>query len=122
MELVLKGRGFRITDQFRRTAEHKLAKLERIDPRVRRVELEIITERNPRINGSHRAEVACDTVPRTFRAQGTGHDVDSALDQVIQRLERQLTSYRGKIRTRVAARINRLKSLKPSPREPGAST
>ena len=100
MDLVLKGRGVRITDQIRKTAEHKTAKIERIEPRVRRLEIELTLEHNPRINGSHRVEVACDTARRVFRATGAGKDVDSALDQVIERLERQITRHRGKLRDR----------------------
>src|SRR4029450_12528428 len=52
VDLVLKGRGVRITDRIRKVAEHKLEKLGRIDPRVTRLEVEII-ERNPRLGGSH---------------------------------------------------------------------
>ena len=48
MDLVLKGRGVRITDQIRRTTEHKLAKISRLDPRAQRIEVEVIEERNPR--------------------------------------------------------------------------
>ena len=100
MDLVLKGRGIRITDQMRRSAEHKLSKLARLDPRVVRLEVEIIGEHNPRIDGSHRVEVACDTARHTFRAEAAGHDVDAALDKVLQRLQRQIASYRGKVRSR----------------------
>src|SRR2546428_13416241 len=59
MDLVLKGRGMRITDQIRRTAEHKLAKISRLDPRVQRIEAAVIEERNPRIDGTHKVDVAC---------------------------------------------------------------
>jgi ribosomal subunit interface protein len=97
MDLVLKGRGVRITDRIRKVAEHKTAKLGRIDPRVTRMEIEII-ERNPRLGGSHHVEVTCDTSRHVFRAQGSGHDVDSALDQVVERLESQFATYRGKLR------------------------
>src|SRR5881628_2346726 len=100
MDLVLKGRGVRITDQIRRMAEHKLGKLARIDPRVRRLEVEVTKEPNPRIDGGHRVEVACSTGRRVFRAEAAGEDVASALDQVTRRLERQITSYRGKLRDR----------------------
>ena len=68
MDLVMKGRGIRITDQVRRTAEHKLAKIGRLDPKVLRLEVELTLERNPRIGGSYRVEVACDTARQTFRA------------------------------------------------------
>jgi len=100
VDLVIKGRGVRITEQMRRTAEHKLGKLSRIDPRVTRLEVEVTKEPNPRIDGGHHVEVACSTPGRVFRAHAGGRDVASALDQVIRRLERQLTSYRGKLRTR----------------------
>jgi ribosomal subunit interface protein len=106
MDVVLRGRGLRITDQIRKVAEHKLGKLGRIEPRVTRLEVEIIGERNPRIDGSHRVEVTCDTPRRVFRAQGSGHDVDTALDQVTARLERQLATYRGKLRNRRQAGPN----------------
>ena len=99
LDVVLKGRGVRVTDQIRRVAEHKLGKLGRIDPRVTRLEVEIIGERNPRIDGSHRVDVTCETSRHVFRAEGSGHDVDSALDQVIRKLERQFRAYRGKLRS-----------------------
>ncbi|TLZ53556.1 MAG: ribosome-associated translation inhibitor RaiA [Methanobacteriota archaeon] len=100
MDLVLKGRGVRITDQIRRTAEHKLGKLSRLDPKVTRLEVEVTKEPNPRIDGGHRVEVACTTPRRVFRAEAAGEDVATALDQVLKRLERQILSYRGKLRRR----------------------
>ena len=115
MDLVLKGRGIRITDQIRRTAEHKLEKIARRDPRIGRLEVEIIEEHNPRIGENHRVEVACTTRRRTFRAEGTGPDVDSALDQVIHRLERQITSYRGRLRDRIFRRRGPVQSPRTSP-------
>ena len=82
MDLVLKGRGVRATEQVRRTIDHKLAKIARQEPRVLRVEVELIEERNPRIEGSRRVEVSCETARQTFRAEGAGPDFESALDQV----------------------------------------
>ena len=121
MDLVLKGRGVRITDQVRRTAEHKLAKIERLQPRVVRVEVELFEERNPRIDGHHRVEIAADTSRETFRAEGAGPELESALDQVIDRLERQISTRRGKLRDRWTRRRNRLQSPRTSPVEPAGS-
>ncbi len=100
MDVILKGRGIRITEQVRKAAEHKLAKIGRLDPRVRRLEVEIIEERNPRIDGHHRVEVTCDSVRRVFRAHGAGRDVNTALDQVVERLERQISRRRGRLKNR----------------------
>src|SRR2546425_10189476 len=122
MNLVLKGRGIRITDQIRRTAEHKLGKIERLDSRVARVEVEIFEEHNPRVgDDSHRVEIACATPKRTLRVHGSGRDVDSALDQAVDRLQRQITSYRGKLRDRLIGRADRLKSPRTSPQGSGTS-
>ena len=121
MDLVLKGRGIRITDQVRRTAEHKLAKIGRLNPKVLRLEVEVTLERNPRIGASHRVEVACDTARQTFRAGAVGADVESALDQVIERLERQISSHRGRLRDRWLRRGNRLQSPRTSPDEARSS-
>jgi ribosomal subunit interface protein len=100
VDVILKGRGVRITERIRKTAEHKLSKIGRLEPRVRRLEVEIIEERNPRIDGSHRVEVTCDALRTVLRAHGAGRDVNTALDQVVERLERQISSRRGRLRNR----------------------
>jgi ribosomal subunit interface protein len=109
VDLVLRGRGFRITAPVRRVAEHKLAKVSRFDSRASRMEVEIFEE-NPRIDGGYRVEVACFSGRKTFRAEATGSDVTSALDRVVERLERQITSHRGKLRARSLGRSNRIQS------------
>jgi ribosomal subunit interface protein len=121
MELFLKGRGVRITDQIRRTTEHKLAKIGRLEPRVTRVEVELIEQLDRRSGASHRVEVAVDTSRKVFRAEGAGQDIESALDQVIGHLERQISHHRGKLRDRWTRKGNRLQSARTSPDGPGTS-
>jgi putative sigma-54 modulation protein len=100
VEVLLKGRGVRVTEQMHRMARHKMDKLPRLNPSVTRIEVEVILEHNPRIDGSHRVEVACVTPRKTFRAEAAGRDLDGALDQVIERLERQMTNYRDRMKDR----------------------
>jgi ribosomal subunit interface protein len=121
VELVLKARGLRITDPIRRSTEHKLSKIARLAPDARRLEVEFIEEPNARINGGHRVEVACDTPRRTYRAAGTGPDIEVALDQVVEHLETQLTRHRGKLHDRWTGRSNRLQSPRTSPEAAGNS-
>jgi ribosomal subunit interface protein len=116
MDVVLKGRGMRITDRMRETAEHKLAKLERLDPAVSRVEVEILEEHNPRLGANHhRVEVACVSRRRTYRAQAVGPDIETALAEVADRLERQISTHRGKLRHRLSRRPDGLQSSRTSP-------
>jgi ribosomal subunit interface protein len=110
MDLLLKGRGTRITDHMRSSAEKKLARLERMEPRATRIEIEVTFEKNPRMGGVKRVEAALDTPRKTFRAIAQGSDVDSAFDQLAEKLERQLRDHRAKKRTRVVAGAKRLKS------------
>ena len=44
MDLLLKARGARITDRLREVAEHKLARLGRMEPRLTRLEIEMTVE------------------------------------------------------------------------------
>ncbi|MFB3739030.1 MAG: ribosome hibernation-promoting factor, HPF/YfiA family [Candidatus Velamenicoccus archaeovorus] len=110
MDLLLKGRGTRITDHMRSSAEKKLSRLERMEPRATRIEVEVIVEKNPRMGGVKRVEAALGTPRKTFRAIAQGSDVDSAFDQLAEKLERQLRDHREKKRTRVVAGAKRLKS------------
>ncbi len=110
MDLVLNGRGTRITDRTREVAAHKTARLERMEPRVTRLQLEIISEKNPRLGGAHRVEASVDTPRRSFRATADARDVESALDVVVEKLERQIRDHRTKRRTRLIAGASRVKS------------
>ncbi|MFN2590696.1 MAG: ribosome hibernation-promoting factor, HPF/YfiA family [Actinomycetota bacterium] len=122
MELVLKARGTRLTDGVRRAAEHKLAKLARVVPEATRLEVEVVGHPTPRIDGGRRVEVACATPRRTYRAHGSGRDVEEAIDQVVERLERQISRYRGKLHDRWTGRTDRLQSPRTSPQSAGGSS
>ena len=47
MDLTFTGRGLPVTDEVRETAGHKLAHLERLEPRTTRIDLEFIGEHYP---------------------------------------------------------------------------
>jgi ribosomal subunit interface protein len=110
MDLVLKGRGGRLSDKIRLRIERRLAHLARLDPRVARVEVEVIRHPSRRVDGGHRVEASCRSARRTYRASGTGSDLDSALDKAIDRLERQIADGAARRRTRILHGANRLKS------------
>jgi putative sigma-54 modulation protein len=112
MDLILKGRGVRITEHLRRVTERKLGGLERIAPDVLRVEVKILDHRNPRLGGAHRVEAALETPRRTFRAAAEGPDVDGVLDRVADRLERQVREHRKKRRAKLLAGAGRVKSAR----------
>jgi len=112
VDLMLKARGARITEHLRQVAEHKLARLERMEPRLTRLEIEIISEKNPRQGGVHRVEAAADTPRRTFRAHADARDVDAALDLVAEKLERQIRDHHEKLKARRLPGAGRVKSAR----------
>ncbi len=119
MDLHLIGRGTRITDQLRATAERKLARLERMDPKLTRLEVEVISEKNPRQGGARRVEAVADTPRKTFRASADASEVESALDLVAEKLERQIRDHHEKRRTRLIAGASRVKSAQAAPERTG---
>jgi putative sigma-54 modulation protein len=110
MELVLKGRGARVAHRLRRVTEHKLARIERLEPSLTRLQVVVTVEKNPRQGGLHRVEAAAATPRRTYRAHADATDVDSALDVVAERLERQILDHRNRRRARRNAGAGRVKS------------
>ena len=102
MDLILKGRGLHVTDQIRRVVERGAARLEGPRrPAVGRLEVEIVEEATPRIGGGHRVHLTCRTARRTFRSEASGTTIDAALDAALDRLERQIETYRSKREDRV---------------------
>ena len=110
MDVVVKGRGTRITDELRGTAEQKLAHLQRMEPRVTRIEVQVIAEPNPINARARRVEAALLTARKTFRAHAEASDVDSALDRLADKLERQLRDHHSKRRARLSARAKGVRS------------
>ena len=115
MELTLKGRGTRITEQMREKAAHKMAKLARLDPKADTLELEVISEQNPRLNGTKRIEGTLVLPRHVVRAKASATDLDSALDLLADKLERQVREYRAKRKKRLLPGSNRLKSARSGP-------
>ncbi len=99
MELLLTGRGTSITDRLRGVVDHKLGRLERIEPRLTRVEVEVISEKNPRQGGAHRVEAVAETARKKYRARADAHEVETAIDAVAEKLERQIRDHHEKRRT-----------------------
>jgi len=107
MQFQVKGRNLEVSDALRSYAESKLSKLDRQlkDPRV---ELELAVERNPSIAQNHVAEATIWTNGPVLRAREASADMRASIDQLVDKLERQIGRYRTRARDRRrrAARAN----------------
>ena len=98
MRLHVKGRNVEVSDSIRRYAEAKLAKLEKLVKDPTRVEVELHVEKNPSISANHVAEATVFTKGPTLRARESSADMKASIDQLVDKLERQVKRYREKRR------------------------
>jgi putative sigma-54 modulation protein len=98
MQLQVKGKNVEVSDSIRSYAEAKLRKLERQLSDPTRVELELAVERNPSISQSHVAEATVWTKGPVLRAREASTDMKASIDQLTEKLARQVKRYREKRR------------------------
>jgi putative sigma-54 modulation protein len=100
MRLQVKGKNLDVSDSIRSYAEDKLRKLERQLADPTQIELELSVERNPSISANHVAEATIWTKGPTLRAREASADMRASIDQLVDKLERQVQRYRQKRRRR----------------------
>jgi ribosomal subunit interface protein len=91
MDIVLNSRHCELTDRFRSHVEEKLARLEKHDHRVIRVEVEVDKERNPRqADRAVRVELTAFSKGPVVRAEAAAEDKMAALDLAVDRMATQM--------------------------------
>src|SRR2546423_7978851 len=118
MRLQVKGKTLVVSASIRSYAEETLGKLERKLADPTQVELELSLERNPSIAAKHVAEATIWTKGPTLRAREASPDMKASIDQLVDKLERQVTRYREK-RQRSRARDNGSAPVEGNPPSPG---
>ncbi len=91
MDVTFTGRHTTVPERFRRHAAAKLAKLEKLDARALRVDVEVSQERNPRqADHSERVELTVRSRGPAIRAEAAADDRYAALDLAFAKLEGRL--------------------------------
>jgi ribosomal subunit interface protein len=116
MQVTVKGKNTDVPEKLRAHAERKLAKVQRFDARIVSMDVEFSEERNPRVADAHHVEVTLTTKSSLVRAKASAADPASAVDRVIDRLERQIKKLRQRRRERVQ-HSEGVKGLTPAPVE-----
>ena len=94
MRLQVKGKNVEVSPSIREYAERKLSKLSKQLAEQTQVELELSEQRNPSIAASHVAEATIFTKGPTLRAREASPDMKASIDQLVDKLERQVKRYR----------------------------
>jgi ribosomal subunit interface protein len=91
MDVVVKGRHCSVPDQFRSYVDEKINRLEKLDDRAIRVEVEVSAERNPRQHDQAcRVEITLRSKGPVVRAEAAAEDKAPAFDIALDRLMAQL--------------------------------
>ena len=96
MQLHVKGKNLEVNDSLRSYTERKLRKLDRRLHESTVVEVELAVERNPSIAESQVAEATVHVKGRTLRAREAGRDMKAAIDELADKLVRQVKDVHDK--------------------------
>src|SRR5580693_8088477 len=101
MDITFKGRHTTVPERFRRHAAAKLAKLEKLDQRAIRVDVEVSKENNPR-----QAD-RCTRVELTIRSRGPAVRAEAAADEMYAALDLAFAKLEGQLRRAAERRKGR---------------
>jgi len=91
MEIVVKGRNVEVPDHYRQHVTEKLEKVVKLDPKMIRMDVELLHERNPRqADNCQRVEITCISRGPVVRAEASARDFYSALDLALGKLMERL--------------------------------
>jgi ribosomal subunit interface protein len=91
MDIIFKGRRTDVQERFRQHASAKLGKLEKLDSKAIRVDVEVSQERNPRqADRRERVELTIRSRGPVIRAEAAADDRYAALDRALAKLEERL--------------------------------
>lgn len=99
MELTVTGRKRDVSERFRRHLEEKLDKIPQLAPRVRRTEVVLTREANPRqAKEAERCEITCFVNRQVVRAEAAADEEYAAVDLAMSKLTERLRRMQDKRR------------------------
>ena len=97
MDIIVRGRHTGVSDRFRDHVTTKLAKIERLDGKLIRADVEVAKERNPRITDQReRVELTIHSRGPVIRAEASAEDRYAAFETALTKLEGRLRRIRDR--------------------------
>jgi ribosomal subunit interface protein len=91
VNIIFKGRRTDVQERFRKHASAKLGKIEKLDHKAIKVDVEVSQERNPRLSGQwERVQLTIRSRGPVIRAEAAADDRYVALDRALAKLEQRL--------------------------------
>ena len=100
MQLHVKGKNLEVSDAIRSYAERKLSKLDKQVSKLARIEVELAVEKNPSISDNQVAEATVWLKGHTLRAREATRDMKASIDELTEKLLRQIKDERDRKATK----------------------
>ena len=117
MQVIVKGKNLPVSDALRKYALEKLEKVRKHFDPIREAVIEFSVEKNPSISDRQHVDVTLFVRGSTIRAEQSSADMYASIDQVIEKLERQVAKLKGKS---YASKSANNRKLETPPIEEGA--
>jgi ribosomal subunit interface protein len=121
MDITFKGRQTDIPVKFREQATAKLTRLEKLDQKAIRIDVEVSVERNPRLaSQKERVELTVRSRGPAIRAEAAAEDRFAALDLALAKLDSRLRRALERRKNHHGSRVSELVApALPEPEPPG---
>jgi putative sigma-54 modulation protein len=96
MQLQVKGKNLEVSESIREYAERKLSKIDKQVHALTRVEVELAVEKNPSVAANQIAEATVWLKGHTLRAREASRDMKASIDELTEKLSRQIRDDRDK--------------------------
>lgn len=93
MKYTFKGKNIVVSDSLKSSVEEKMSRLSRILPDTTEINVLFYVEKP-----SNKIEVTAKLPKRVLRAEVISDDMYSAIDQIVDKLERQMLKYKDRLR------------------------
>lgn len=107
MNISVRGKNIQVTDALKEHVDKRIGKLEKYLGDVEATATLVVEKNN------HRIEVTIPVNGMIIRGEETTDDMYASIDLVVEKLEKQINKYRGKL----SKKLRNLASIEPTPAE-----
>lgn len=97
MNIIIKGRNVDVSDALENYIKKKLSKMSRFSDRISEIQVMISTQNSKTSGNSHKVEATIWMNGKIIRAQEVSPDMYASVDLVVDKLERRIKTFKGKL-------------------------
>ncbi|MGC8716740.1 MAG: ribosome hibernation-promoting factor, HPF/YfiA family [bacterium] len=97
MDIRIKGRNIDVSDALENYIRKKLTKINRFSDRISEIEVMLSTQNSKTSGDSHKVEATVWINGKIIRAQESSSDMYASVDLVVDKLERRIKTFKGKL-------------------------